>query len=90
MLLSFTVNSILPAIASKGRIEELLALEKDYEPENPKEIEGFTLEFKNVSFTYPSEKEGTSKVLENVSFIINEGETVGITGPTGSRKINFK
>lgn len=42
-----------------------------------------TIEFKNVSFSYPEQK---AEVLENVSFKINQGETVAIIGATGSGK----
>lgn len=45
-----------------------------------KPIEG-KIEFKNVSFAYDS-----AKVLDNVSFCIEPGMTVGILGPTGSGK----
>lgn len=45
-----------------------------------KPIEG-KIEFRNVSFAYDS-----AKVLDNVSFCIEPGMTVGILGPTGSGK----
>lgn len=41
------------------------------------------VEFRNVSFTYPTASEPS---LKNISFTVNEGETVGIIGGTGSGK----
>jgi len=45
------------------------------------------IEFKNVSFTYPGSEK---KVLDNVSFVINPGETVGIIGTNGSGKTSVE
>lgn len=42
-----------------------------------------TIEFKNLTFKYPC---GDYNALTNVSFKINAGENVGITGKTGSGK----
>lgn len=41
------------------------------------------IEFRNVSFSY---REGGEKVLDNISFTAEPGETVAIMGPTGSGK----
>ncbi|ALS00145.1 multidrug ABC transporter ATP-binding protein [Enterococcus silesiacus] len=40
------------------------------------------IEFRNVSFSY----DGQNKVLKNISFIANPGETVALIGHTGSGK----
>lgn len=39
------------------------------------------LEFKNVSFSYKNEK-----ILDNISFCVNKGETVALVGPSGGGK----
>ena len=44
------------------------------------------IEFKNVSFSYKADGE---KVLNNVSFVAEQGETIAIMGPTGSGKTTF-
>ena len=48
-----------------------------------KGIEEGVLEFKNVSFTYEETK---IKSIDNVSFKLNSGKTLGIIGKTGSGK----
>ena len=45
------------------------------------------IEFQKVSFTYP---ETEKKVLDDVSFIINPGESVGIIGTNGSGKTTIE
>ena len=74
------------AKASADRINEVLRMpdvivdgEGDKEPK-----EHGTIEFKNVSFSYP-ESSGHC-VLENISFKVNSGETLAIIGATGSGK----
>ena len=74
------------AKASADRINEVLRMpdvivdgEGDKQPK-----EHGTIEFKNVSFSYP-ESSGHC-VLENISFKVNSGETLAIIGATGSGK----
>lgn len=45
------------------------------------------IEFRNVSFTYPHTD---NKILDNISFIINPGESVGIIGTNGSGKTTIE
>ena len=45
------------------------------------------IEFQNVSFTYP---DTAKKALDNVSFTINPGESVGIIGTNGSGKTTIE
>ena len=45
------------------------------------------IEFQNVSFTYPGAQK---KVLDNISFTIHPGESVGIIGTNGSGKTSLE
>jgi ATP-binding cassette, subfamily B, multidrug efflux pump len=42
-----------------------------------------TIKFKDVTFKYPFDKQ---PVIKNITFEINQGETIGIVGPTGAGK----
>lgn len=59
---------------------------KEYTPQqNPGADAAITngkIEFRNVSFAY----DGEHKVLKNISFVANPGETVALVGHTGSGK----
>lgn len=64
---------------SLDKIEEIL----DYESFSygQKNSDRDTIEFRNVSFSY-----GEDSVLNNISFKVNEGETVALVGASGSGK----
>lgn len=79
------VTSIIQrASASQERINEFLQEEPEVENDNHEEFDfNGSITFKNVSYTYPN---SGLKALDNISFNINKGETLGIIGSTGSGK----
>lgn len=77
---------ILPrVIISANRIWEVLKTKKtiiDGKSSFALKEKG-TVEFKDVSFSYG---DGSSEVIKNINFKVNEGETLAIIGATGSGK----
>lgn len=82
--LGWLANEIASSLASAKKLNKIFNEESDItDPENPviiDEVKG-DLVFNNVSFR-PEEK----NVLENVSFTLPHGRTLGIMGMTGSGK----
>ena len=81
-----TVNIMQRGNASYDRIQAILDEYPDVQdPEEPKDLgdEFQTLEVENLYFRYPG---GEQNVLENISFQLNKGETLGIVGKTGAGK----
>ena len=79
------VSSIVQqAEASQKRINEFLAEVPDIQNNNPnpETIQG-NIRFENVSFTY---NDTDIEALKNISFNIEKGQTVAITGKTGCGK----
>ena len=79
------VTSIIQrASASQERINEFLQESPEIVNDNHGD---FTfqgkIEFKKVSYTYPN---SGIKALDDISFFVNKGETLGIVGSTGSGK----
>ena len=86
MMVSVVLVMITISKSSAERIIEVLEETPDiHNPENPiKNIEKGSIEFKNVSFSYIKDK--NKECLKSVNLKINQGETVGIIGGTGSGK----
>lgn len=88
MMLAIILLQSSRAVASLHRIREVLDAEIDLTDENArlpeKRVESGRVEFRDVSFRYY--KENKEEVLENISFVIESGMTVGIIGSTGCGK----
>lgn len=82
--LGWVTSLIQRAAASQTRINEFLQTKPAISNPTNEALEKLgTIQFKNVSFTYA---DTGIKAIKNVSFEIKEGETIAITGPTGSGK----
>lgn len=86
MMLSMIMVMIIISVASAKRISEVLSENSNLtSPENAlTEIKDGSISFRNVAFKYNKNADRYS--VENISFDIKSGETVGIIGATGSGK----
>lgn len=82
------IITIDKSLACFSRVEKVLDIKPDmeYADSISSKVNNHILTFDNVSFTYPNSKEAC---LENISFSINKGETLGIIGPTGCGKTSL-
>lgn len=82
------IITIDKSLACFSRVEKILDIEPDmkYVDGISSKVNNHILTFDNVSFKYPNSKEAC---LENISFSINKGETLGIIGPTGCGKTSL-
>lgn len=83
-VVGWVTSMVQQAEASQKRINEFMETKPDIEnlvaEETP--VKG-TIEFKNLSFTYP---DTGITALKNISFSVKPGETLAIVGNTGSGK----
>ena len=88
MMVSMIILNGSRALASAKRIDEVLCTEIDLTDDNAlkKEmtVQSGKIEFRNVYFKYYKNNE--KWILEDINFLIEPGETVGIIGSTGSGK----
>ena len=86
MAVSMLIEKSARGKASMKRVSELLEAEITVRDEpGAKELSNVSgkIEFKNLSFRYP---DGEFDALQNVSFTIEPGESVGLIGKTGAGK----
>jgi ATP-binding cassette subfamily B multidrug efflux pump len=82
--IGWVTSLVQSAAASMERLNEFLSEEPDFKSGDyrPSSFQG-TVTFKNVSFTYPN---SGIQALDNVSFTLKAGHSLGILGKTGSGK----
>ena len=92
IIMSFLMIAMMSVIIPRAnvaakRIYEVLGTEPTIhdpaQPKQPKANEKGTVEFSHVSFSYP---EADEKVLDDISFRAEKGQTVAFIGSTGSGK----
>ena len=76
------MSFVQQAIASGERVFELLDTEPEREPAAELSIEKGAVAFEHINFGYTEDK----KVLKNIDFKAQPGETVALVGHTGSGK----
>ena len=89
MNLSNFYNQLVTNLSAAERIFDILDTKPDIQDESDVEelpdVEG-KVEFSHVSFTYDKGTPAETKVLSDVNFTIQPGETIALVGPTGAGK----
>lgn len=82
--IGWVTSMVQRAAASQKRINEFLKQQPEiFSKEGAQEMKAGDIVFENVSFVYP---DSGIKALQNISFTLPEGKTLGIIGETGSGK----
>ena len=74
------------AIACKNRVDAILTMEEYVKSGGEDKVTNHYITFDNVSLSYNNNEEYS---LQNISFNVDRGETVGIIGGTGSGKTSI-
>ena len=80
--ISGVITELQGALASAGRVFELLDMEEETDSENILPLSKGSMEFKDVYFSYTPER----PLIENFNLTVKPGERVAIVGPTGCGK----
>ncbi|WP_302187855.1 ABC transporter ATP-binding protein [uncultured Lactobacillus sp.] len=85
LIVGMALMQISRGNVSLRRIQEIMDTQPDvvFNEKAPEDVLGGSIEFDDVSFTYP---DGTKPVLKHISFKVQPGQMVGIVGATGSGK----
>lgn len=86
MAIGYVINVLQRGMASISRLNEILDTKPEiYDDEDILDIEDFeeTIEFKDLSFTYPG---SSVPALRNINIKLDKGKTLAIVGKTGSGK----
>ncbi len=79
----FAASGMMLASTALGRIRQVTDAPVLPEADDPVVPQGNRVEFKNVTFTY----DGASQpALDDVSFVVEPGQTVALVGPSGGGK----
>ena len=88
MMVSFIFIQGSRAVASSQRITQVLStgidLNDDEAGQKEKKVQRGQIEFRHVGFRYY--KKHSTNVLDDINFVANPGEVIGIIGSTGSGK----
>lgn len=66
-----------------GQLQKFMSLPDAKEGERELQADHYRIEFRNVSFSYPSTEQ---QILKNVSFFLDSGESVALVGENGAGK----
>lgn len=82
------IINITRSFACGNRIQAVLEIEPSQKngTNTLKDENSFAVEFNNVSLIYGDDREPS---IENITFTVNKGETIGIIGGTGSGKTSL-
>ena len=84
MKLMYVASGLTRILGGIDTMDRIFVMDKLVQLDQPKEMNGYDIEFKDVSFSYEESKE--KKALNHVNFSAKQGEITAIVGPSGSGK----
>ena len=79
----YMTNYKMQAMESMRRIDEILLVGEQVQPQHPEKTKNSDICYENVTFTYPT---GESPAISNISFYAKTGTTTALVGKSGSGK----